>query len=226
VLARVLEGDAGDADSQHSLGQDIMPKLLRRGRCYVYLHRGYWNYVADVRDYWEANMELLQPHPRLNPVEWGVVSNPDDRDVEDRPPAFIGRTARISRSFIAEGTRVFGRVRNSIIFPGVFIGPEAVVEESIVMHDCRIGRGARLARAILDKDVVVGDSVMIGAHGPDVGHPGGDGMGPPITVVGKRVSLPQGVRVAAGAVLDAEAGGSPAARFAARRDRSAEGRGE
>ena len=73
----------------------------------------------------------------------------------------------------------------------------AVVRDSIVMFDTVIRSGAVVDRAILDKEVVVGQGAIVGDgpydDRPNKQEPGRLNTG--ITVVGKRAVVPRGVRI-------------------------------
>jgi glucose-1-phosphate adenylyltransferase len=76
-------------------------------------------------------------------------------------------------------------VRRSIISSGATIHSRALVEDSVIMNDVRIGRGAVVRRAIIDKRVVVPPGARIGvdhaldrANGYTVSEGG-------VTVIGK-----------------------------------------
>ena len=81
---------------------------------------------------------------------------------------------------------------NSVLSPGVRVDVGAVVRDSIVMFDPVIRSGAVVDRAILDKEVVVGQGAIVG-DGPYDGalnrqEPGRLNTG--ITVVGKQSIVP------------------------------------
>jgi len=106
---------------------------------------------------------------------------------------------------ISHGCHVLGRVEHSVLSPGVFVGEGAVIRDSIIMTDSIVGRNAIIDNAILDKEVVVG-------HGATVGY--GDDLTPNrmearnlstgISVVGKRVRIPPGLRLGRNVRLDAD----------------------
>ena len=50
--------------------------------------------------------------------------------------------------------------------PGVHVHSGALIEESIILDNCTIGRRARIRRAILDENVVVPDDATIGFDSP------------------------------------------------------------
>ena len=90
-----------------------------------------------------------------------------------------------------------GTVVNSVLSPGVRVGVGAVVRDSIVMFDSVIRSGAVVDRAILDKEVVVGQGALVGdgpfPDKPNKQEPGRLNTG--ITVVGKQSIVPRGARL-------------------------------
>lgn len=91
----------------------------------------------------------------------------------------------ISNSLISEGAYIYGKVENSVIFPGVVVEEGAYVKDSIVMQETHIGRGTRILRAIVDEEVRVGENCVIGGEGA-------------IAVIGCRVQVGNDVVVDAG----------------------------
>ncbi len=51
---------------------------------------------------------------------------------------------------------------NSILSPGVIVKRNAVIEDSVIMHDAVIGDSSVLKLCIIDKNVVVGTEAGIG----------------------------------------------------------------
>jgi glucose-1-phosphate adenylyltransferase len=94
----------------------------------------------------------------------------------------------------------------------------AVVRDSIIMFDSVIRQGAIIDRAILDKEVMVGQGAVVG-DGPD-GPPNRQEAGrlnTGITVVGKRAMIPRGQRIGRNVKIG---GGVRAADFHSRNIRS------
>ena len=74
-----------------------------------------------------------------------------------------GRTGVAIDSLVCAGVIVSGgRVRRSILSPGVRVHSYAEVDSSVLMHGVDIGRHAVVRNAILDKNVRIGDGVQIG----------------------------------------------------------------
>ena len=65
---------------------------------------------------------------------------------------------------LTPGCEVEGRVRRSVLFPGVVIEKGAVVEDSILLYDTRVGAGARLKKVITDKRVTIGEGSRVGGE--------------------------------------------------------------
>jgi glucose-1-phosphate adenylyltransferase len=177
VLVEALRKDAEDVDSEHSIGADIIPKLVRDGAAHVYdfmqnevpgaggSDRGYWRDVGTIDSYFEAHMDLcaVQPVFNLYNDRWPILTH-----VPPQPPAkFVhadgDRTGRALDSVISNGVIVSGGlVRESVLSPGARINSWARVERSVLLDNTRIGRHAVVQGAILDKNVVVEDGAAVG----------------------------------------------------------------
>jgi glucose-1-phosphate adenylyltransferase len=84
-----------------------------------------------------------------------------------------------------------------VLSPGVRVDVGAVVRDSIVMFDSVIRSGAVVDRAILDKQVVVGQGAIVGT-GPYDDRPSKQEptrLNTGITVVGKRAVIPRSTRI-------------------------------
>ncbi len=198
TLIRVLIEDAQAAEiggsTQHDFGRNIIPTMVaRHERVYAYPFTGYWQDVGTVHSYWEAHMDLLGDHPAFdlyNP-SWVIHTRS-----EERPPAHIRSGAQVSNSLISHGCVIKGRVERSVLSPGVVVEEGAMVQDSIILFDTMIGAGGVIDRAILDKEVIVGENCLIG-YGDDMTpnklEPTRLNTG--ITLVGKRAHLPNNLKV-------------------------------
>jgi glucose-1-phosphate adenylyltransferase len=127
--------------------------------------RGYWRDVGTLDAYYEANMDLLMPLPAFslyNP-DWPVYSLQ-----LPLPPAKVGygrhgQHGRIENSLLCAGSIVSGGiVERSIIGPDVYIDTDAEVKDSIIFPGVRIGPGARVHRSVIDKNVIIPSDEHIG----------------------------------------------------------------
>jgi len=146
-----------------NLSRDIIPSMLENHRVVSYPFGGYWNYLETIEDYYRANMTLLDDSPEIDLAGWDVLTNLNDRHLARRPSPYLGPEAEVRDSLISPGCHIEGTVANSVLSPGVLVERGAVVRDSILMHDARVEREARLDQVICDKDVVFERGTVIGS---------------------------------------------------------------
>jgi glucose-1-phosphate adenylyltransferase len=177
ALVDCVTSDAGNENSGHDVGGDIVKMFVAEGTAHFYdfcsnvvpgateRDQAYWRDVGTLDAYYSAHMDLISVHPIFNLYNWDwpiYTSGPP------RPPAkfvFEGGsgTGQALDSMVSAGAIIAGgTVRRSVISPGVFIDGHAQVEGSILMDDVRIGRGAIIRNAIVDKSVIVPPGARIG----------------------------------------------------------------
>ena len=178
-LISVLDDDSMDVQSSHNLTRDILPKLVQKGRnVYAYDFRNnripttlkseemsYWRDIGDIEAYYEANMDLCAVNPSLNLYNrsWPIRTTGYD----DPPCKFVfdedGRRGRAVDSIVGEGTIISGTlVRDSVIGTNVRIHSYSLIESSVIMSRVEIGRGCRIRRTIIDKNVYIPPGTEIG----------------------------------------------------------------
>ncbi len=177
VLVTELHDDAARADSDHDFGRNILPEMIHRHGVYAYdfqtneipgetpQNRGYWRDVGTLDAYYLANMDLRSVSPSLNlfnrqwPLRTANYAEPPAKFTFDDDD----RRGHAVDSIVCEGCIVSGgTVRNSVLGRRVFVHSWSLVEDSIVMDNCDIGRRAKIRRAILDKNVRVPPDAEIG----------------------------------------------------------------
>lgn len=197
LIDQLIAGSRNHTDLD--FGRHVIPQMLENCRVYAFAFEGYWVDVGTIQSYWETNLALLSPQPPLNlyDPEWVIHTQS-----YERPPVKVGLQGRIARSMIANGCVVRGRVEHSVLSPGVFVSPEAVVRDSIVMNDSWVGPGAVLDRVIVDKEVVIGAGAQVGygedgrsnSAEPDLVNTG-------ISVIGKGARIPAEVTIGRNVVV-------------------------
>jgi glucose-1-phosphate adenylyltransferase len=181
-------------------GRHLIPSLLHERRVYCYIYEDYWRDVGTVDAYFDANMDLIADLPDFNLYDpaWPVRTV-----ARDFAPARYYAGASAARSLVAEGCKIRGAVRNSVIFPGVMVGPGTVVDSSIILDGCVIGADCRLERVIIDKETAVGPGSILG-HGddytPNRHYP--ESLTSGLVVVGRESQLPAGLRLARNACVE------------------------
>ncbi len=202
ALIRWLVEDAENRASSHDFGKDLLPSLVARGeRVHAYRFPDYWQDVGTLDSYYQSNMSFVADHP---PIDLGNSDWIIHTQSADRPAVRFERGSRVERSLVANGCRLAGEVTRSVLFPGVTVGPGAVVRDSIVMHDTVVGRGAVVDHAILDKQVTVGDGARVGqGDGAVPNHACPEHLSSGLLVVGTGAELPAGITIGRNARIGA-----------------------
>jgi glucose-1-phosphate adenylyltransferase len=177
ILRSALLEDAERTGTSHDFGRDLIPSLIDRVPIYAYNFmtnrirgdteesQSYWRDVGTIDTYYEAHMDLRDARPQLNmynqywPLRTAYYNQPPAKFVFNEHQ----RRGQALHSVVSEGSIISGgAVVNSVLGRSVFVHSYSHVEDSVVMDYCDIGRGARVRRAILDKNVQVADGDEIG----------------------------------------------------------------
>lgn len=97
---------------------------------------------------------------------------------------------------MSEGCLLFGEVKNSVVFPDVYIGKGASVKNSVVMTGVHIEDHAVIDHAIIGRKAVIKQGAMIASDQEIDGKPpiivvAADMMIPPHSVIKQSVSCPE-----------------------------------
>jgi glucose-1-phosphate adenylyltransferase len=182
-----------EGNSYH-FGKDIIPLLLKgNSRVYGYKFCGYWGYTRTINEYWQSNMDLLGPEPRIDMEKWVFRTNLDHRNIRDYEPAHMADNAVVENSLVYNGCKIDGTVRNSILFPGVHVQKGAVVENSVLFFSNIVGENCRFNKVVADVNTVFGKNVVIGPEecraGTEVTVIGWNNHVPDKTVIGEGVTV-------------------------------------
>lgn len=172
VLYAVLEANIKE-DKSFEFGRDIIPRLMKeKRRVYGYKFKGYWGYTRTIDEYWQSNMDLLGPEPKINFAHWNIRTNLEHRNINDCQPLKIGNNARIADSLIYNGCIVEGDVERSILFPGTHVQKGAKVKDSVLFFKNVVGADACLNKVVSDVNTTFGRGVQIGtAESADTSSP-------------------------------------------------------
>jgi glucose-1-phosphate adenylyltransferase len=192
LIGRLSEGTA--ESPRIDFGKDVIPSMINRDKVYAYPFEGYWVDVGTVQSYWETNLALTNPTNdtlNLHDPNWIIHTRS-----EERPPVKLGPQAQVVNSLISNGCVIRGRVERSVLSPGVYVSPGALVRESVIINDTWIGPGTVVDRAIVDENVIIGAGTYLG-YGDDMtpNHEMPDKVNTGITVVGAGAHIPGGLRI-------------------------------
>jgi glucose-1-phosphate adenylyltransferase len=204
ALVGAVTDDAVMSGSAHDMGGDIVPAFVNRGEAAVYdfknndvpgstdRDRGYWRDVGTLGSYYAAHMDVLPPLPMftLYTFPWPIYTS-----YGPQPPAKLVRgeggllptaeDAVLSPGVVVTGGRVF----RSVLSPASWVQSDAEVTDSVLLNNVKVGTGAIVRNAIIDKNVVIPPGAHIGLdHKEDLarGFIVEDGL----TIVGKGLPVP------------------------------------
>lgn len=179
VLSEAIERDAGEQNSSHDFGKDVIPSLYKHKKVMAYNfkynpvpgatenERGYWRDVGSIDAYWKASMDLVSVSPVFNlynqnwPIHTTLDTHPPAKFVfadEETDRIGMATDSLVSNGVIISG----GRINRSILSPAVRVNSFCQVDESIIFDNVNIGRYAKIRRAIIDKDVMIPPRTIIG----------------------------------------------------------------
>jgi len=190
TLKEALVADAADYHSQNDFGKNIIPQQLNLGkRVYAYQFHGYWRDVGTIESYYHANMESLRDGHFLNIFDpkFRIFSNEDIL-----PPHFVGSSSEIENSLVCNGCIVHGKVSNSILAPGVYVGEGVQINNSILLPYVKVHVGSIINKAIVGENAEIMSHCTVGAE--EVVTPDQEG----ITVIEDYHTLPEGSIIEAG----------------------------
>ena len=178
VLVEVLMEDASRVGA-HDFGRSVLPAMAGARRVYAYdfnsnrlpVYRGYgherpyWRDVGTIGAYFDANMDLRSVTPELNLFNWSWPINSANFN---QPPAKFVFDEELRRgvalgSLVSGGCIIAGgSVKNSVLGHNVVVDERAEISEAIIMDNVEIGRGSRLHRVIVDKNVRIPAGITVG----------------------------------------------------------------
>jgi glucose-1-phosphate adenylyltransferase len=172
VLVRALEADA-TLPTSHDFGKDIIPAMIHQAPVFAYRFTDenkkeakYWRDIGTLDAYFEANMDLCHVNPDFNlyDPEWPLRTYQPQA-----PPAkFVfaesgRRCGQALDSVVSPGCIISGStVLGSVLCPNVRVHSFCHIEECVLMPGVRVGRHARIRRAIIDRDVLIPRAALIG----------------------------------------------------------------
>lgn len=161
VLIPLLKADA-KKNTTHDIGRDLIEPIILEQRVFAYPFMGPWLYLGDIRDYWDANMELLKEDSLIKVREWGVETNMYDGNKANLPPTRFRGLGSAEGSMIGNNCFIEGTVRNSVLFDNIVVEKNAIIEGCILMDDVVVHSEAHLVDIVSDKKVVFGERVRCG----------------------------------------------------------------
>ena len=157
-LSQYLIEDSHLPDSIHDFGHVILPRMVKQARVFAYQFEGYWQDIGTPEAYHRANLHFAQANSTVfSDQPWPIYSN-QIKHQDDK----IQNGSRWKDSIIGPGCVIKGKLENSVLSPGVWVGENAVVRNSVIMSNVTIGRNTIVNSAVLDEGVATGEYCQIG----------------------------------------------------------------
>jgi glucose-1-phosphate adenylyltransferase len=204
ALIEAVESDGELPTSNHDMGGDIVPYFVDRGEAGVYdfirndvpgstdRDRAYWRDVGTIESFYDAHLDLISTLPIFNlynmqwPIHSQLVNSPPAKFVRDAQ----GRIGNAIDSVVSLGSVLSGtHLERSVVGPWTLAGGGSTITDSVLFDRVRVGAGARIHRAILDKNVVLADGATVGVDRERDLQRGFTVTDSGITVVGKGVRV-------------------------------------
>lgn len=176
-LFEQLRRDAKNDHSDHDFGKNIIPSIINDHKVIAYRFadpadgtKAYWRDVGSLDSFWLANMELVEPTPKLNLYDprWPIWTFQ-----EQLPPAkFVfdddNRRGMAIDCMVSSGCIISGSsVRKSLLFSNVRIHSYSEIELAVVLPDVEIRRHCKLRKVIIDRGCVIPEGTVIGHNKAD-----------------------------------------------------------
>jgi glucose-1-phosphate adenylyltransferase len=172
VLIDVLE-----KNQEEDFGRQIIPASIKANRVYTYIFTGYWEDIGTIRAFFEANLDFANPVPKFNFYD---EYDPIYTNARFLPGSKI-KNCEINHALLCEGSILEGsKISNSVIGIRAIIKEGSTLDHVVMMgadyygdaptidtSKMGIGKNCFIRNAILDKNVRVGDNVIIDYRGPD-----------------------------------------------------------
>lgn len=201
VLIKILKKNLAE-----DFGKQIIPVAIEKNKVYSYVFNGYWEDIGTIKSFFEANLDFANPVPQFNFYD---EYKPVYTNARSLPGSKI-KNCVINHALISDGSILEGSmISNSVIGLRSIIEQGSTLENVVMMgadyyKDIKkmgnskmgVGKNCFIRNAILDKDVGIGDNVIIDYQGTermvetDLYH-----IVDGIVVIPKKVYIPANTRV-------------------------------
>ncbi|OGX08436.1 MAG: glucose-1-phosphate adenylyltransferase [Omnitrophica WOR_2 bacterium GWA2_37_7] len=152
-------------------GKKIIPQSINTGNAFHYPYNEYWEDIGTIKSFFEANLKLTDPVPELNLYIEGKSFFTHPRFL----PAAKIQNSNIKSSLISEGSLIEeATIEKSVIGIRSVIDKRTNISHSIIMGNDyyennidgivkkpKIGKNVHIEQAIIDKNVIIEDDVVI-----------------------------------------------------------------
>ncbi len=172
-LVELLKTDPSWVD----FGREIIPAAIKNLNVQAHFFNGYWEDIGTIRAFYEANLDFASPLPKFNLFDTGTPIYTRSRYL---PPSKVN-SCEIYNTMVSEGCILNGiyanqsiiglrsridegtRIENSIVMGSDYFESLEELEANVSQNRPHIGIGknCQMRRAIIDKNVRIGNNVRL-----------------------------------------------------------------
>jgi glucose-1-phosphate adenylyltransferase len=169
------------ANGGSDFGKEILPSLLGKNKLFCYIFNGYWEDIGTVKAFFEANLMLTELVPKFNFFD---AQNPIYTHFRHLPAAKLN-SCKINKALICGGVILTeAEIIQSVIGLRSYISKGSKLENVVMMGADRyetleeianntakgvpnlgIGEQCVIQKAIIDKNVRIGNKVRLSPYG-------------------------------------------------------------
>ena len=149
-LQRIL--NTAKSENYTDFNRDILLKDVDKFKIYGYKINNFCTVIDSMGKFYDSSMDLLSSDKRKSLFD---SDRPIYTKIYDDMPSTYGINSSVTNSLIADGCKIEGEVKNSILFRGVRVAKGAKVTNSIIMHGSYISEGSSANAVIMDKYSVI-----------------------------------------------------------------------
>lgn len=171
--------DPAKSDVVTHIGHHVIPNALSKGmNVHSFQHKGYWQDVSTLKDYYQANLALASPEA---PIKMFEVDGAISAKGSMLPPSKLQGTVKVTESILGDGTFLVDcEIRNSVVGECIFVGAGSCIEESLLLGSpfwtsevlrekalranervFGVGKNCILRKCIVDENVSIGDNCTL-----------------------------------------------------------------
>ncbi len=212
IFNRETLRDCLDGNDGKDFGKNILPAAIGSKKVSAFIHDGYWEDIGTIGAFYRANLDLLAAEPKF---DFGLGTAPIYTRARFLPGTVLEQ-CEVVRAIVSDGCTISKSVLDhSVIGIRSRIGENCQIRRSILMGadyfetpaqrkenerrkrpDIGIGEGTVIEDAIVDKNVRIGQKVVIRASGKS-----GEVDGANFFVRDGVVIIPKGTTIPDGTVI-------------------------
>ncbi len=136
----------------------LLRDLIVEYSALAFEYTGYLANITSVKSYYKANMDMLDPQKFYSLL---YSNQKVYTKVKNEEATYFADSSVVKNAQLASGSVVKGEVRHSILSRNCYVGSNVKISDSIVFPKAKIGEGAVIEYAIIDKSVSIAPGVTI-----------------------------------------------------------------